>query len=125
MGRGATEPARRLETFPNRHPGREYWVTLETDEFTCVCPMTGQPDFATITIRYMPDQRVVESKSLKLYLWSFRNEGVFHEHVTNTILDDLVEALDPLRCEVVGEFSVRGGIAITVEASYERTEPQS
>ncbi len=124
LGRGATEPVRKLETFPNRHPGREYWVTLETDEFTCVCPMTGQPDFATITIRYVPDQRVVESKSLKLYLWSFRNEGVFHEHVTNMILDDLVEALDPLRCEIVGAFRVRGGIAITVEASYERAEPQ-
>lgn len=120
LGREVTESVRKLETFPNRHPGREYWVTLKTDEFTCVCPMTGQPDFATITIRYIPDQRIVESKSLKLYLWSYRNEGVFHEHVTNVILDDLVEALDPLRCEVTGEFNVRGGIAITVEASYER-----
>lgn len=122
LGREVREPVRKLETFPNRHPGREYWVTLTTSEFTCVCPMTGQPDFATITIRYIPDQRILESKSLKLYLWSFRNEGVFHEHVTNMILDDLVEALDPLRCEVVGEFNVRGGIAITVEASYERDE---
>lgn len=120
LGREVTQPVRKLETFPNQHPGREYWVTLTTDEFTCVCPMTGQPDFATITIRYVPNQRILESKSLKLYLWSFRNEGAFHEHVTNTILDDLVEALDPLRCEVVGEFNVRGGIAITVEAGYER-----
>jgi 7-cyano-7-deazaguanine reductase len=120
LGREVKEPVRRLEAFPNRHPGREYWVTLETDEFTCVCPMTGQPDFATLTIRYVPNERVVESKSLKLYLWSFRNEGVFHEHVTNMILDDLVEALDPIRCEVTGEFNVRGGIAITVEAQYER-----
>lgn len=120
LGREVTEPVRRLETFPNRHPGREYWVTLTSDEFTCVCPMTGQPDFATITIRYVPDRRILESKSLKLYLWSFRNEGAFHEHVTNMILDDLVEALDPLRCEVVGEFNVRGGIAITVEATYTR-----
>lgn len=122
LGREVTEPVRRLETFPNRHPDREYWVTLKTDEFTCVCPMTGQPDFATLTIRYVPDQRVVESKSLKLYLWSFRNEGAFHEHVTNVILDDLVEALDPVRCEVTGEFNVRGGIAITVEAKYEREQ---
>jgi 7-cyano-7-deazaguanine reductase len=122
LGREVTEPVRKLETFPNQHPDREYWVTLTTDEFTCVCPMTGQPDFATITIRYIPDQRILESKSLKLYLWSFRNEGVFHEHITNMILDDLVEALDPLRCEVVGEFNVRGGIAITVEASYKRDQ---
>ena len=84
--------------------------------------MTGQPDFATITIRYIPDQRILESKSLKLYLWSYRNEGVFHEHVVNQILDDLVKALDPLYCEVVGRFNVRGGIAITVEAKYERPE---
>lgn len=122
LGREVTEPVRKLETFSNQHAGREYWVTLKSDEFTCVCPMTGQPDFATITIRYVPYQRILESKSLKLYLWSFRNEGAFHEHVTNTILDDLVEALDPLRCEVVGEFNVRGGIAITVEAGYERDQ---
>lgn len=122
LGREVTEPVRQLETFPNRHPGREYWVTLRTDEFTCVCPMTGQPDFATLTIRYVPDQRIVESKSLKLYLWSFRNEGAFHEHVTNVILDDLVEVLDPMRCEVTGDFNVRGGIAITVEAKYEREQ---
>ena len=122
LGREVKQPVRKLETFPNRHPGRRYWVTLTTDEFTCVCPMTGQPDFAKITIRYIPDQRIVESKSLKLYFWSFRNEGVFHEHVVNMILDDLVEALDPICCEVVGEFNVRGGIAITVEASYERDQ---
>ena len=120
LGRGTTQPTRHLETFPNQHPGRRYTVTLTSDEFTCVCPATGQPDFATITIRYVPDQRIVESKSLKLYLWSFRNEGHFHEHVTNVILDDLVKALDPWQCEVTGEFNVRGGIAITVEAKYER-----
>ena len=125
LGRETRGPVRKLETFPNRHPGREYWVTLKTDEFTCVCPMTGQPDFATITIRYVPDQRILESKSLKLYLWSYRNEGVFHEHVTNMILDDLVEALDPIRCQVIGEFNVRGGIAITVEASYERGQERN
>jgi 7-cyano-7-deazaguanine reductase len=120
LGRDVRKPMRKLETFPNQHPGRPYTVTLESNEFTCVCPATGQPDFATITIRYVPDQRIVESKSLKLYLWSFRDEGHFHEHVTNLILDDLVAALDPIRCEVVGAFNVRGGISITVEAKYER-----
>ncbi len=122
LGRKVTQPVRKLETFPNTHPGRRYLVTLECPEFTCVCPMTGQPDFATIIIRYIPDQRILESKSLKLYLWSYRNEGVFHEHVVNHILDDLVEALKPLYCQVVGKFNVRGGISITVEAKYEREE---
>ncbi|HLV36192.1 MAG TPA: preQ(1) synthase [Spirillospora sp.] len=120
LGSTVREPVRKLETFPNRHPGRHYVVTLETSEFTCVCPMTGQPDFATLTIRYVPDQRIVESKSLKMYLWSYRNEGVFHEHVTNLILDDLVAALDPVWCEVKGAFNVRGGISLTVEARYDR-----
>jgi len=120
LGSKVTEPVRQLETFPNTHPGRRYTVTLVCPEFTCVCPMTGQPDFATITIRYIPDQRIVESKSLKLYLWSYRNEGVFHEHVINQILDDLVAALDPLVCEVNGAFNVRGGIALTVEARHEK-----
>jgi 7-cyano-7-deazaguanine reductase len=113
-------PSKTLETFPNRHPGRRYVVTLTTDEFTCVCPATGQPDFATITIRYIPDRRIVESKSLKLYLWSYRDEGVFHEHVTNTICDDLVRALDPHWIEVTGAFKVRGGISITVVATHEK-----
>ena len=90
LGHEIRQPVRKLETFPNRHPGRRYTVQLVCPEFTCVCPMTGQPDFATITIRYIPNQKIVESKSLKLYLWSYRNEGVFHEHVTNLILDDLV-----------------------------------
>jgi 7-cyano-7-deazaguanine reductase len=118
----ARQPIRQLETFPNQHPGRRYSVTLVCPEFTCVCPMTGQPDFATITIRYIPDGKIVESKSLKLYLWSYRNEGVFHEHVTNTILDDLVAALDPHYCEVVGAFAVRGGIALTVTAEHRKGE---
>ncbi len=112
------QPERKLEAFPNMNPGRPYTVTLVCPEFTCVCPMTGQPDFATITIRYIPDQKIVESKSLKLYFWSFRNEGHFHEHVTNIILDDLVATLDPLYCHVTGAFSVRGGISITVEAEH-------
>jgi 7-cyano-7-deazaguanine reductase len=118
LGRGATQPGKQLETFPNHHPDRDYTVTLTTDEFTCVCPATGQPDFAKLTIRYIPNQRIVESKSFKLYIWSYRNEGVFHEHVTNVILDDLVSALDPRWCEVVADFGVRGGIAISVCAEY-------
>ena len=122
LGHEIRQPVRKLETFPNRHPGRRYTVTLVCPEFTCVCPMTGQPDFATITIRYIPDQKIVESKSLKLYLWSYRNEGVFHEHVTNLILDDLVAALEPLECEVTGAFAVRGGIALTVDAKYQKPE---
>lgn len=113
-----TKPVRRLETFPNHH-SRDYTVTLSTEEFTCVCPKTGQPDFASITIQYIPDRKIVESKSLKLYLWSFRNEGVFHEHVTNIILEDLVAALHPRWCRVSAEFAVRGGIAIKVEAEYQ------
>jgi 7-cyano-7-deazaguanine reductase len=122
LGQGITLPARKLETFPNRHPNRRYTVTLLTNEFTAVCPMTGQPDFATIKVEYIPNQRIVESKSFKLYIWSFRNEGVFHEHVTNIILDDLVEALDPHWCRVTGDFSVRGGISISVVAEHTRPE---
>ena len=121
LGQKVNKPIRKLETFPNKHPGRPYVVTLVCPEFTCLCAATGQPDFATITIRYVPDRRIVESKSLKLYLWSFRDEGHFHEHVTNIILDDLVQALDPVKCEVIGAFNVRGGISITVEAKYERS----
>jgi 7-cyano-7-deazaguanine reductase len=111
-------PVRKLETFPNHNQSRDYMVTLQTEEFTCVCPKTGQPDFAKIKIQYIPDKKIIESKSLKLYLWSFRNEGVFHEHVTNIILDDLVAALKPRWCKVNAEFAVRGGIGITVEAEY-------
>lgn len=113
-----TQPVKKLETFPNHHPGRNYTVTLQTEEFTCVCPMTGQPDYAKIKIQYVPGKRIVESKSLKLYLWSFRNEGVFHEHLTNMILDDLVAALKPRWCKVSAEFAVRGGIGIIVDAEY-------
>ncbi|MFO7569880.1 MAG: preQ(1) synthase [Smithellaceae bacterium] len=113
------KPARRLETFPS-HAKRDYTVTLTTDEFTCVCPMTGQPDFAKITIQYIPDKKIVESKSLKLYFWSFRHDGVFHEHITNVILDDLVSALSPRWCKVTAQFAVRGGIAITVDAEYKK-----
>ena len=122
LGREVSQPVRKLETFPNQHPGRRYTVTLVCPEFTCVCPVTGQPDFATITVRYIPNQRILESKSFKLYLWSYRQEGTFHEHVTNQILDDLVAALDPLECHVTGAFNVRGGISITVEAKYEKPQ---
>jgi len=115
-----SKPQRKLETFPNHNPGRDYTITLRAEEFTCLCPATGQPDFATITIRYTPDKKILESKSLKLYLWSYRDCGVFHEHVTNTILDDLVAALNPRWCKVTGEFAVRGGIALTVEAEHRK-----
>ena len=107
-----------LETFVNPRPGRSYEIRFECPEFTCLCPKTGQPDFATIRIRYTPAQRCVELKSLKLYLWSYRDQGTFHEAVTNQILDDLVAAVDPLRMTVEGDFYVRGGIRTVVEAQH-------
>ena len=115
-----TSPSKELIAIPNPHPDRDYDVEFSTDEFTCVCPMTGQPDFAKIKIEYIPDKKIVESKSLKLYLWSFRDEGIFHEHVTNLILDDLVAALKPRWCKVSAQFAVRGGIGITVDAEYKK-----
>ena len=115
------KPGKNLEAFPNHNPERYYRVTLETNEFTCMCPMTGQPDFASIRVDYVPDKSVIESKSFKLYLWSYRNEGAFHEHVINTILDDLIKASDPHWCKVTGIFNVRGGIGITVEAENVKT----
>jgi 7-cyano-7-deazaguanine reductase len=117
LGKEAKE-GRKLEAFPNHHTERDYTVTLRTGEFTCVCPLTGQPDFAEVTIRYIPDKKIVESKSLKLYLQSFRNTGTFHEHVVNVMLDDLVAALSPRWCKITADFAVRGGIAISVEAEY-------
>jgi 7-cyano-7-deazaguanine reductase len=114
----STNEFKKLEAFTNRNPERDYTVTLSTDEFTCVCPKTGQPDFAAITITYIPGKMIVESKSLKLYFQTYRNRGVFHEHVTNMILDDLVEAIHPRWCRVQADFGVRGGISITVEAEY-------
>ena len=114
----ATRPGRKLETFPNPSPARDYEIRFETPEFTCLCPKTGQPDFATIRIRYVPDFLCVELKSLKLYLWSFRNEGHFHEAVTNRILDDLVAAVNPRRMTVEGDFLVRGGIHTVVVAEH-------
>ena len=113
-----TKPSRQLETFPNPNPGRDYLIEHVCPEFTAVCPKTGQPDFATIRIRYTPDLLCVELKSLKLYLWSFRDEGHFHEAVTNRILDDLVALLAPRRMSVEGDFHVRGGIHTVVEARH-------
>ena len=119
LGRDS-KPLKKLEVFPNHHPDRDYIVTLATEEFTCVCPSTGQPDFARLTIQYIPDKSIIESKSLKFYLWSFREEGVFHEHVTNVILDDLVSVLMPRWCKVTAVFAVRGGISIMVDAEYKK-----
>lgn len=113
-----SRPTKQLATFPNPQPGREYEISFECPEFTCLCPMTGQPDFATVRIRYVPGRLCVELKSLKLYLWSFRDEGHFHEAVTNRILDDLVRAIRPRRMTVVGDFAVRGGIHTVVTASH-------
>jgi len=118
----STEPSRDLETFDNPRPGRSYEIRFEAPEFTCVCPMTGQPDFATIYIRYVPNERCVELKSLKLYFWSYRDFGAFHEDVTNRILDDLVAALDPVEMTVEADFYVRGGIHTVVEASHYRMD---
>lgn len=115
-----TQPSKTLEIVPNPSPERDYEIEISTPEFTCVCPITGQPDFATITIRYVPDQSIVELKSLKLYFWSYRNEGAFHEKVTNQILDDLVAAVAPRRATVIGDFNVRGGLRTVVTASYEQ-----
>jgi len=120
LGHGA-KPGKRLEAFPNRTTGRYYLVTLETAEFTCLCPVTGQPDFASIKVQYVPDRKIIESKSFKLYLWSFRNEGHFHEHVINRILDDFVKAIDPHWCKITGTFNMRGGIGISVEAENIKT----
>ena len=108
-----------FETFPNSHPRRDYTVVHTCPEFTAVCPKTGQPDFGTIRISYVPDRLCVELKSLKLYLFAFRNRGIFYEQVTNVILDDLVRALRPRRLTVEGDFRVRGGISTVVQASYE------
>lgn len=113
-----TRPSKTLETIPNPEPSRDYEIRLECPEFTCLCPRTDQPDFATFTITYVPDQLCVELKALKLYLWSFRDEGHFHEAVTNRVLDDLVAALHPRRVRVEGAFNVRGGIRTVITAEH-------
>jgi 7-cyano-7-deazaguanine reductase len=119
----STQPSKILDTFPNPKPERDYTIRFECPEFTCVCPKTGQPDFATISIHYVPDQFCVELKSLKLYLWSYRNEGAFHEAITNRILDDLVAAVSPRKITVIGDFYVRGGIKTIVEVTH--TKPHA
>lgn len=111
-------PSRDLLAVDNPHPGRDYEVRCDTPEFTCLCPMTGQPDFAVVTVTYVPDEKLVELKSLKLYLWSFRDTGAFHEDITNRILDDLVVAIAPRRMTVHTDWNVRGGIHTQVTASH-------
>ncbi|HWP91014.1 MAG TPA: preQ(1) synthase [Thermodesulfobacteriota bacterium] len=110
----------KLETFQNQYRGREYEIEITCPEFTCVCPRTGQPDFAVIRIKYVPDELCIELRSLKLYMFSYRDKGEFHEHVTNKILDDIVESCKPIRAEVIGDFNVRGGIKTVVKASYSK-----
>jgi 7-cyano-7-deazaguanine reductase len=113
-----SQPSKDLEVVDNPHPGRDYEIRCETPELTCVCPRTGQPDFATVVITYVPDRKIVELKSLKLYLWSYRDEGAFHEDVTNRILDDLVAVLGPRRMTVETIWNVRGGITTSVTAQH-------
>ena len=114
----ATQPSRELELFPNPQPERDYTIRISIPEFTCLCPKTGQPDFATLLLEYIPDRQCVELKSLKIYVWSFRNEGAFHEAVTNEILDDLVNATAPRFMRLTAIFNVRGGIGTTVVAEH-------
>ncbi len=124
---GLQEDIRRLKTPPidtwkNQYNDRDYTIEMTIPEFTCVCPKTGLPDFATITIRYVPDRNCIELKSLKEYILFYRDLGVFHEHVVNKILDDFISACDPRSVEIVGDFNVRGGIKTTVKANYKRGE---
>jgi 7-cyano-7-deazaguanine reductase len=115
-----SKPSKALATFPNPAPGRDYLIHIEIPEFTCLCPMSGQPDFATLFLDYVADRRCVELKSLKLYVWSYRNEGAFHEAVTNRILDDLVRAIAPRFARLTARFLVRGGIYTTVVAEHRK-----
>lgn len=115
-----SRPSRTLETFANPAPGRDYLVHIEVPEFTCLCPLTGQPDFANLVIDYVPDRRNLELKALKLYMWSFRDEGAFHEAVTNRILDDLVAAVAPRYLRLTARWFVRGGIFTTVVAEHRK-----
>ncbi len=115
-----TEPSKQLETFDNPHPKRDYTIEIESPEFTCLCPKTGQPDFATLFLDYVPDLKCVELKSLKLYYWSYRDEGAFHEAVTNTILNDLVAVIEPRYMRLRAQFNVRGGLYTTITAIYQK-----
>ena len=114
----SSRPSKDLETFPNPHPGRDYTVRIRMPEFTCLCPKTGQPDFATLLLEYIPEQTCVELKALKLYIWAFRDQGAFHEDVTNQILTDLVAVTRPRFMRLTAEFNVRGGIYTTVVAEH-------
>lgn len=114
----STQPSRSLETFDNPTPGRDYTIRMRMPEFTCLCPKTGQPDFATLHLEYVPEARCIELKSLKLYLWCFRDQGAFHEAVCNAIADDLVAAMTPRFLRLKAEFYVRGGIYTTVIAEH-------
>ncbi|MBI1194939.1 MAG: NADPH-dependent 7-cyano-7-deazaguanine reductase QueF [Gammaproteobacteria bacterium] len=116
----STKPSKTLETFPNPNPDRDYTIHIRIPEFTCLCPKTGQPDFATLYLDYVPDTDCVELKALKLYVWSFREEGAFHEAITNRILDDLVEAMHPRFARLRADFNVRGGIYTNVVAEYRK-----
>jgi 7-cyano-7-deazaguanine reductase len=115
----STAPSTELEVFPNPKPSRDYTIRIESPEFTCLCPKTGQPDFATLELEYIPEEFCVELKSWKLYLWSYRDQGGFHEDLTNKILDDLVTALNPRFIRLTAEFNVRGGIYTTVVAEHQ------
>lgn len=115
-----SQPSKTLETFDNPNPERDYHIHMEIPEFTCLCPKTGQPDFATLTLDYIADRQCVELKSLKMYIWSFRNEGAFHEAVTNRILDDLAAATQPRFMRLTAKFYVRGGIFTNVVAEYRK-----
>ena len=114
-------PSRKLDTFPNPAPERNYVVHIEAPEFTCLCPLTGQPDFATLTLDYIPDRANLELKALKLYLWSFRDQGAFHEAVTNRILDEMVKATKPRFMRLTARWYVRGGIFTTVVAEHRKS----
>jgi len=120
-----TQPSKTLETFDNPNPQRDYTIRIDMPEFTCLCPKTGQPDFATLQLEYVPDKLCVELKSLKLYIWSFRDEGAFHEAVTNQMLDDLVKATNPKFMRLTAEFNVRGGIYTNVVAEHRKPDWQA
>ena len=118
LGSKPTIPSTELETFPNPNPERDYHIRIDSPEFTCLCPKTGQPDFAEIKLDYVPDQLCVELKSLKLYYWGFRDEGHFHEQVTNKIADKLISLLDPRYLNIQAVFNVRGGVYTTIEVEH-------
>ncbi len=118
LARMSTKPSKELETFDNPHPQRDYTIRIRMPEFTCLCPKTGQPDFAELELEYVPHEYCVELKSLKMYIWSFRDEGAFHEDVTNQILDKLVSVCNPRFMRLTAEFNVRGGVYTTIVAEH-------